>query len=319
MQPVLLIVLSPLIIYESIAWSRFTTGKNKMNKLIIKPFFDEITCTITYVLTDKATSQTAVIDPVLDFDASSGKVKSTRADEVIDYLDNNNFRLEWILETHAHADHVTASTYLKQKRGGRLGIGEHIKIVQSTFKKTFNFSDEMPCDGSQFDDLFENGEIINLGHLKIEVIHTPGHTPACVSYLIEDAVFVGDTIFMPDFGTARTDFPNGSAKALYQSIQKILALPEQTRIFVGHDYKSPSRDVYAWETTVLEEKRNNIHVKEGTSEQDFIQRRNARDANLPVPKLLLPAVQLNIQAGQMPAAEANGLAYLKIPLSVALS
>lgn len=289
-----------------------------MDKLTIKAFFDEVTSTVTYVLTDKATAQTAVIDPVLDFDAQSGKVSAKCADEIIDYLDANNLRLEWILETHAHADHITASTYLKEKRGGKIGIGEHIKIVQSAFKKAFNFDDEMPCDGSQFDCLFENGEMISLGHLNIEVMHTPGHTPACVSYLIEDAIFVGDTIFMPDFGTARTDFPHGSAKSLYQSIQKILALPEQTRIFVGHDYKSPDRTVYAWETTVLEEKRNNIHIKTGTGEQDFIKMRTLRDTTLPVPTLLLPAIQLNIQAGSLPAKESNGVSYLKIPLSVAL-
>jgi glyoxylase-like metal-dependent hydrolase (beta-lactamase superfamily II) len=286
-----------------------------MSKLIIKPFFDEDTCTITYVVTDKATSQSAVIDPVLDFDAQAGKLSSKRADEVIDYLDSHNFRLEWILETHAHADHITASHYLKQKRGGNIGIGENIKLVQSVFKKAFNLGDDMLCDGSQFDFLFEDGEMISLGHLNIEVMHTPGHTPACVSYLIEDAIFVGDTIFMPDFGTARTDFPSGSAKTLYHSIQKILALPEQTRIFVGHDYKSPSRDTYAWETTVLEEKRNNIHVKKGVSEQEFVEQRNTRDKTLPVPKLLLPSIQINIRAGQMPPKESNDTAYLKIPLT----
>lgn len=286
-----------------------------MSKLVIKPFFDEDTFTITYVVTDKATSQSAVIDPVLDFDAQAGKLSSKRADEVIDYLDSHNLRLEWILETHAHADHITASHYLKQKRGGNIGIGENIKLVQSVFKKAFNLGDDMLCDGSQFDFLFEDGEMISLGHLNIEVMHTPGHTPACVSYLIEDAIFVGDTIFMPDFGTARTDFPSGSAKTLYHSIQKILALPDQTRIFVGHDYKSPTRDTYAWETTVLEEKRNNIHVKKGVSEQEFVEQRNTRDKTLPVPKLLLPSIQINIRAGQMPPKESNETAYLKIPLT----
>lgn len=286
-----------------------------MSKLVIKPFFDEDTFTITYVVTDKATSQSAVIDPVLDFDAQAGKLSSKRADEVIDYLDSHNLRLEWILETHAHADHITASHYLKQKRGGNIGIGENIKLVQSVFKKAFNLGDDMLCDGSQFDFLFEDGEIISLGHLNIEVMHTPGHTPACVSYLIEDAIFVGDTIFMPDFGTARTDFPSGSAKTLYHSIQKILALPDQTRIFVGHDYKSPTRDTYAWETTVLEERRNNIHVKKGVSEQEFVEQRNTRDKTLPVPKLLLPSIQINIRAGQMPPKESNETAYLKIPLT----
>jgi len=290
-----------------------------MSKLIIKPFFDEDTFTVTYVVTDKASSKSAVIDPVLDFDPQAGKLSSKRADEVIEYLDKHNFTLEWILETHAHADHITASHYLKDKRGGNIGIGEHITDVQSVFKKAFNLGEDMPCDGSQFDFLFEDAEIISLGHLNIEVMHTPGHTPACVSYLIEDAIFVGDTIFMPDFGTARTDFPSGSANTLYHSIQKILALPEQTRIFVGHDYKSPSRDTFAWETTVLEEKRNNIHIKKGTSEADFAEQRNARNSTLPVPRLLLPAIQINIRAGQMPPQESNDTAYLKIPLKMSFA
>lgn len=286
-----------------------------MNKLLINAFFDDVTCTITYVLTDKASSQTAVIDPVLDYEASSGTLSSSTIDKVIDYIDSNNLRLEWILETHAHADHVSAASYLKQKRGGQVGIGEHIRIVQSTSKTMFNLSDEMHCDGRQFDYLFEDGELLTLGHLSIEVMHTPGHTPACVSYRIEDAVFVGDTIFMPDFGTARCDFPNGSAKTLYQSIGKLLRLPEKTRMYVGHDYKSPSRDMYAWETTVLEQKRTNVHIKLGTSESEFINMRNSRDASLPVPKLLMPAIQLNIRGGHMPPAENNGKAYIKVPLT----
>jgi glyoxylase-like metal-dependent hydrolase (beta-lactamase superfamily II) len=207
----------------------------------------------------------------------------------------------------------------RAKRGGQIGIGEHIKRVQRTFKKTFNFGDEFPCDGSQFDFLFEDGEIITLGHLNFHVLQTPGHTPACVSYLIEDVAFVGDTIFMPDFGTARADFPNGNAKTLYYSIQKILSLPEQTRIFVGHDYKSPTRNYYEWETTVLQEKRNNIHVKLGTTETGFVKLRESRDANLPVPRLLLPSIQLNIRAGHLPIEEANGTAYLKLPLTVDLN
>jgi glyoxylase-like metal-dependent hydrolase (beta-lactamase superfamily II) len=290
-----------------------------MSKLLVQAFFDDKTNTVTYVLTDKATSKAAVIDPVLDFDANSGTVTTKSADAIIAYLDQNKLQLEWILETHAHADHMTGSAYIKEKRGGKSGIGKDITIVQSTFKKAFNLNDEMPCDGSQFDYLFENGEVFSLGHLQIEVLHTPGHTPACISYLIEDAIFVGDTIFMPDFGTARTDFPHGSANTLYQSIQKIMALPDQTRIFVGHDYKSSSRSDYEWETTVLEEKRNNIHIKQGTKEEQFTQMRHARDEQLPVPTLLLPAIQVNIRAGHMPPAESNGTAYLKIPLSTPLS
>lgn len=287
-----------------------------MNKLSIQSFFDDNTQTVTYVVTDNATCSAAIIDPVLDFDSTSGKLSSESADNVIAFLDENNLRLEWILETHVHADHITAANYIKGKRGGKVGVGEHIKKVQMTFKKTFNLHDELPCDGSQFDFLFEDGEIISLGHLDIHVMHTPGHTPACVSYIIEDAVFVGDTIFMPDFGTARADFPMGNAKTLYQSIQKILSLPDQTRIFVGHDYKSPTRDDYAWETTVLQEKRNNIHVKLGTSQSEFVNLRESLDANLPVPKLLLPSIQLNIRAGNLPIAETNGVSYLKLPLTL---
>ena len=287
-----------------------------MNKLSIQSFFDDNTQTVTYVVTDKATCSAAIIDPVLDFDPTSGKLSSVSADKVIAFLDSNNLRLEWILETHAHADHITAANYIKGKRGGKIGVGEHIKKVQTTFKKTFNLHDELPCDGSEFDFLFEDGEIISLGHLDIQALHTPGHTPACVSYIIEDAVFVGDTIFMPDFGTARADFPMGSAKTLYQSIQKILSLPDQTRIFVGHDYKSPTRDDYAWETTVLQEKRNNIHVKLGTSQSEFVNLRESRDANLPIPKLLLPSIQLNIRAGNLPTEETNGVSYLKLPLTL---
>lgn len=290
-----------------------------MNKLNIQSFFDNATNTVTYVISDLASKQAAVIDPVLDFDPNAGKLNAQSADKIIAFLDDNNLSLEWILETHAHADHITASSYLKEKRGGQIGIGEHIKKVQSTFKKTFNLNGDLPCDGSQFDHLFEDGEMIKLGHLSIEVMHTPGHTPACVSYKVEDAIFVGDTLFMPDYGTARADFPNGSAKTLYQSIQRILALPDSTRIFVGHDYLSEKRDSYQWETSVLQEKCHNIHLGKGVSEQDFVERRNTRDASLPVPRLLLPAIQINIRAGHLPTEESNGVSYLKIPISTELN
>ncbi len=290
-----------------------------MNKLDIKAFFDDATNTVTYVVTDRPTGQTAVIDPVLDFDASSGKLSAMGVDQVIRYLDDNNLSLQWILETHAHADHITAAPYLQEKRGGQIGIGEHIKIVQSTFKKMFNLDQDVACDGSQFDHLFEDGEVIKLGHLEIEIMHTPGHTPACVSYKVEDAIFIGDTMFMPDYGSARVDFPHGSANTLYHSIQRIQALPDQTRVFVGHDYKSETRDEFAWETSVLEQKRNNIHVKQGVSESEFVQMRNKRDATLAVPKLLLPAIQLNIRAGHLPKQESNGKYYLKLPLTIEMS
>lgn len=290
-----------------------------MKKLDIKPFFDLITNTVTYVITDLATSQSAIIDPVLDFDPNSGKLTSSSADKIIAYLDENILSLKWILETHAHADHVTASTYIQDKRGGYIGIGRHITKIQYTFKNVFNLNDSMTCDGHQFDRLFEDGEIIKLGHLDIQVMHTSGHTPACVSYKIGDAVFVGDTLFMPDYGTARTDFPSGSAKTLYQSIQRLLSLPDNTRIFVGHDYKSATRDEYEWETTIIQEKCHNIHIKEGVTETVFVLMRDARDATLPVPRLLLPSIQLNIQAGRLPQQESNGTSYLKIPLCVELN
>ena len=290
-----------------------------MNKLNIQSFFDNATNTITYVISDLASRQAAVIDPVLDFDPNAGTLSAQSADTIITFLDDHNLSLEWILETHAHADHITASHYLKEKRGGQIGIGEHIKKVQSTFKKTFNLNGDLPCDGSQFDHLFEDGEMIKLGHLSIEVMHTPGHTPACVSYKVEDAIFVGDTLFMPDYGTARADFPSGSARTLYQSIQRILSLPDSTRIFVGHDYLNEKRDVYQWETSVLQEKCHNIHLRNGTSEQDFVELRNTRDAKLPVPRLLLPAIQINIRAGHLPTEESNGVSYLKIPISTELN
>lgn len=290
-----------------------------MNKLNIQSFFDNATNTITYVISDLASRQAAVIDPVLDFDPNAGTLSAQSADTIITFLDDHNLSLEWILETHAHADHITASHYLKEKRGGQIGIGEHIKKVQSTFKKTFNLNGDLPCDGSQFDHLFEDGEMIKLGHLSIEVMHTPGHTPACVSYKVEDAIFVGDTLFMPDYGTARADFPSGSARTLYQSIQRILSLPDSTRIFVGHDYLNEKRDVYQWETSVLQEKCHNIHLRNGTSEQDFVDLRNTRDASLPVPRLLLPAIQINIRAGHLPKEESNGVSYLKIPISTELN
>ena len=228
----------------------------------------------------------------------------------------NGYNVEWILETHAHADHLSSAYYLKSIVGGYIGIGEHICRVQDTFKEIFNMETEFKTDGSQFDHLFADEEIIKLGHIDITVLHTPGHTPACVSYLIEDSVFVGDTLFMPDFGTARTDFPLGSAKSLYQSIQRLLSLPTLTRIFVGHDYKAPARDVFAWETSVIEQQRNNVHVKAGVPVEEFVKMRDARDATLSVPRLLLPAIQINIRAGAMPPQESNGHAYLKIPLNM---
>lgn len=287
-----------------------------MSKIKVEPFFDKTTNTISYVVIDLASGQCAIIDPVLDYQANSGRIATKSADKIVSYIDNFGYKVEWILETHAHADHLTAAPYLQTKLGGSIGIGEHIVRVQATFKSLFNLQDEFVADGKQFDYLFSDDEKFRLGHLDVRVIHTPGHTPACVSYLIEDAVFVGDTLFMPDYGTARTDFPNGSANRLYQSIQKLLSLPETTRIFVGHDYLPETRSEYVWETSVLEQKRHNIHVHEGITQQQFVKMREARDASLDVPTLLLPAIQINIRAGALPPSESNGQRYLKIPLNL---
>ena len=286
-----------------------------MHKIDVTAFFHDDTNTITYLVLDKATSCCAIIDPVLDYDAASGRTTTTSADKIVSDVAKNGYKVEWILETHAHADHLSSAHYLKQRLGGNIGIGEHICRVQETFKDIFNLETGFKTDGSQFDHLFVDKEIIKLGQIDITVLHTPGHTPACVSYLIEDSVFVGDTLFMPDYGTARTDFPLGSAKSLYQSIQRILALPTLTKMFVGHDYKAPERDVFAWETSVIEQQHNNVHVKAGVSEEDFVKMREARDITLHVPRLLLPAIQINIRAGAMPPEESNGHAYIKIPLN----
>jgi glyoxylase-like metal-dependent hydrolase (beta-lactamase superfamily II) len=287
-----------------------------MNKIKITAFFHENTNTISYLVVDGATPCCAIIDSVLDYDPASGRTSTVSADKIVSHIVKNGYKVEWILETHAHADHLSSAHYLKGILGGSIGIGEHICRVQETFKPLFNLENEFKTDGSQFDRLFADEESIKLGHVDITVIHTPGHTPACVSYLIEDNVFVGDTLFMPDYGTPRTDFPLGSATILYHSIQRILSLPSFTSMFVGHDYKAPGRDVFAWETSVLEQQRNNVHVKAGVSLDAFVDMRNARDATLNVPRLLIPAIQVNIRAGAMPPKESNGHAYLKIPLNI---
>lgn len=288
-----------------------------MSKIKVDPFFDHATNTVTYIVIDVASKLCAIIDPVLDYQANSARTSTQSADKIVSHIDKLGYKVEWILETHAHADHLTAAPYLKAKLGGSIGIGEHIVRVQSTFKQLFNLPEEFVADGHQFDHLFSDDEKFRLGHLDVRVMHTPGHTPACVSYLIEDAMFVGDTLFMPDYGTARTDFPNGSANRLYQSIQKLLALPDNTRIFVGHDYlPDEGRSEFTWQSSVLEQKHHNIHVHEGLSQQDFVTMREARDAGLDVPKLLLPAIQVNIRGGALPPPEANGQRYLKIPLNL---
>lgn len=279
----------------------------------IQAFFDEATNTVTYLVSDRATRQAAVIDPVLDYDHRSGKVSTASADQVLAAAAAQALEVAWILETHAHADHLSAAPYLKARTGARVAIGDHIRDVQTIFRPVFNL-DDVSGDGREFDRLLRDGETLAIGDLKVDVLHTPGHTPACVSYRIGDAVFVGDTLFMPDYGTARADFPGGSAHTLYQSIQKLLALPPATRLFMCHDYKAPGRDSYAWESTVAQERARNVHVHEGVSAEAFVAMRERRDATLAAPTLLLPSIQVNIRAGRWPKAESNGVRYLKIPM-----
>ncbi|MCH2069614.1 MBL fold metallo-hydrolase [Shimia sp.] len=281
----------------------------------VTAFFDEATNTISFVVKDPEGTSCAIIDSVLDFDYSSGRTDTKSADEIIAHVQENNLKVEWILESHVHADHLSAAPYLQEKIGGKIGIGKNITIVQDTFGKVFNEGTEFQRDGSQFDKLFEEGDSFMIGQLRGDVLHTPGHTPACMTYVIGDAAFVGDTLFMPDFGTARCDFPGGSSETLYQSIQKILALPDETRIFVGHDYKAPGRDEYAWETTVGEQKANNVHVGDGADKDSFVEMRDTRDASLAMPKLIIPSLQVNMRAGQMPEPDEEGDVFLKVPVN----
>ncbi len=281
----------------------------------ITDFFHETSHTITYVVAEPHGNHCAIIDSVLDYDAKSGRTGTVAADRVIDFIREHGFAVDWILETHGHADHLTASQYLKEKLGGRIGIGDHITEVQTIFKKIFNLEDSFPVDGSQFDCLLNDGKRFNIGSMEVEAMHTPGHTPACVTYVIGNAAFVGDTLFMPDFGTARTDFPGGDAAVLYRSIQRILSLPPETRLFMCHDYGPGGRDP-EWETTVREERSANVHVHDGVSEEEFVKIRNERDETLDVPTLILPSVQVNIRAGRFPQPESNGVSYLKVPLNL---
>ena len=285
-------------------------------KTEIKAFFDEPTNMVSYLVWDPATKEGAVIDPVLDFDHRSGDATVESADKILAEAKRLGVTIKQILETHAHADHLSGAPYIKLKTGALVAIGEHIKDVQKIFRPIFNAAD-VSGDGSEFDHLFKDGERFKVGTIDAEVIYTPGHTPACVSYKIGDAVFVGDTMFMPDYGTARADFPGGNARDLYRSIQRILSLPKETRLFMCHDYKAPGRDQYAWETTVGEEKARNVHVHEGVSEDEFVKMRETRDATLATPLLLLPSIQVNIRAGKFPPAEANGVHYLKVHVKLA--
>lgn len=279
----------------------------------IAAYFDENTNTISYVVWDPATLDAAVIDPVLNYDHRAGNANASSAQSILKDAEARGLTVKWILETHAHADHLTAAPYIKARTGAQIAIGEHIGEVQAAFRPVFNL-DDVSTNGAEFDRLLKNGEALKLGLLDIEVIHTPGHTPACICYKVGDVVFVGDTLFMPDYGTARADFPGGDAATLYRSIRRILSLPPETRLFMCHDYKAPGRDHFAWETTVAEERRANVHVHDGVNEKAFVAMRKARDATLPAPVLLLPSIQVNIRAGRLPAAENNGTRYLKLPL-----
>lgn len=279
----------------------------------ILDFFHEDTNTFTYLVIDPATRHAAIVDSVLDYCAASGRTHTKAADAVIATVEERGLTIDWILETHVHADHLSAAPYLQEKLGGQIAIGSHVRDVQKIFTKLFN-ANGVATDGSQFGALFEDGAIFKIGELEAKAIHTPGHTPACMSYLIGDAVFVGDTLFSPDFGTARCDFPGGDARALYQSIQKLFALPDTTRVFLCHDYLPEGRDQYIHQTTIGEEKANNIHVGHGASEDEFVKMRTERDATLSMPKLILPSVQVNMRAGRLPEPEDNGIRYIKIPL-----
>ena len=281
----------------------------------VTAFFDEATNTVSYVVADQATGSAAIIDSVLDYDPASGKTCTDSADALLAHIEAQGLKVLWILETHVHADHLTAAPYLKSSCGGQTAISAAVTDVQTTFAEVFNAEASFARDGSQFDRLLEDGESLPLGELSVQVMATPGHTPACVTLVIGDAAFVGDTLFMPDFGTARTDFPGGDAQQLYRSIRAILALPESTRLFMCHDYKAPGRDEYRWETTVAEQRRDNIHIHDGVSESEFVTFREGRDAGLGMPRLLLPSVQVNMRAGELPPAEDNGTQYLKIPIS----
>ena len=282
---------------------------------LVHGFFDPVTFTVSYVVQDPESSACAIIDPVMDFDAASGRTHTESADKIVAHIGAHDLQVQWIVETHVHADHLTAAPYLQEKLGGKTVIGAPVTIVQQAFRKIFNTGTDFPLDGSQFDRLIQDGEKLHIGGLELRAMHTPGHTPACMTYLAGDAAFIGDTMFMPDYGTARADFPGGDARALYHSIRKILALPPETRLFLCHDYQTPERKQFVWETTVAAQKSGNVHVHDGISEEDFVKMRTARDATLNMPALILPSVQINMRAGHFPPAEENGVSYLKLPLN----
>ena len=286
-----------------------------MTRPDVKAFFDAPTNTVSYVASDPGTGCCAIIDPVLNYDQAAGRTSTESAHRLIAHVQEAGLQVDWIIDTHVHADHLTAASFIRETLGGRIGIGEKISSVQEVFGDLFNEGHSFRTDGSQFDHLFRDGETYKVGSIDARAVHTPGHTPACMSHVIGDAIFVGDTVFMPDFGTARCDFPGGDAGTLYDSIQRLFAYPDETRVFVCHDYKAPGRDVYTWETTVGEQKRHNVHVRNGTARNEFITLRTTRDTTLALPTLILPSVQVNMRAGHFPEPENNGRRYLRIPIN----
>ncbi len=301
---------------SDLALAQARTIINSATRAQVVTFFDEATFTATHVVSDPATAKAAIIDSVLDFDPASGRTSTTHADAVIAHVRASGLTVEWLLETHAHADHLSAAPYLQAELGGRIAIGRHILTVQETFGRLFNEGPQFARDGSQFDHLFDDGEQFSIGSLPAIALHMPGHTPADLVYVVGDAAFIGDTLFMPDYGTARCDFPGGDAGVLYRSIRRLLSLPDMTRLFLCHDYKAPGRDSFVWETTVAAQRAANIHAHDGVDEAGFVTMRQARDATLAVPRLILPSVQVNMRGGRMPEAEDNGVSYLKLPLNL---
>ena len=306
---------SPDVALDAAAAQVSRARESKDKRPSIAGFFDEATNTVSYVIHDPAKKEAAIIDSVLDYDAAAGRTSNGSADLMVEYVKANDLTVTRLIETHAHADHISAAPYLQEKLGGKLAIGREIIRVQEVFGKLFNAGSDFERDGSQFDHLFDDGDTFKLGEIEAIALHVPGHTPADYAYIFGDAAFVGDTIFMPDFGTARADFPGGDARQLYQSIQRLLSLPAETRLFLCHDYKAPGRDEYAWESTVGQQRRENVHVKEGTSEDEFVAMRTARDETLAMPKLIMPSVQVNIRGGRLPEPEDNGVSYIKIPVN----
>jgi glyoxylase-like metal-dependent hydrolase (beta-lactamase superfamily II) len=290
--------------------------RENAHRLSVQAFFDEPTYTASYVVHDPGTHKAAIIDSVCDFDQPSGRTSHVSADAIIAYVKAKGLTVDWILETHAHADHLSAAPHLQAQLGGKIAIGAKIKAVQSVFAEVFNEGREFACDGSQFDILFEDGDAFHIGAIPAVALHVPGHTPACMAYVIGDAAFVGDTMFMPDYGSARADFPGGDARTLFRSIRRLMQLPDETRVFLCHDYKAPQRDEFVWETTIGAQRTGNVHVHEGISEDGFVEMRTKRDATLGMPRLILPSLQVNMRAGHLPEPEDNGTRYLKLPLNL---